>query len=213
MISPVDLKEPKTDYLVGDERFIIKLASVFAGAKPAVLFSLCNRTCQKGVNPYQEWDHHKQKILDEYNISVMTMRKSESKNLLYFYDKELLSFILKKKSITGFLKNLGYYSCENMEDYLGVLKKRFSKYLIPHEIGLFLGYPLKDVVGFMCKELPAVYSDRWKVFGEPGCSVSLMEYHKKAEVFFKKCIQEGRDPFVYRRKIRRHFEEKVRALV
>ena len=53
-----------------------------------------------------------------------------------------------------------------------------------HEVGLFLGYPPKDVCGF-CHAAPEVTQpgDRWRVFGAEGHSRRLMRRHRRLELW------------------------------
>ncbi|MBE6381939.1 MAG: DUF3793 family protein [Lentisphaerae bacterium] len=50
---------------------------------------------------------------------------------------------------------------------LAELRRRASVELIPHEVGVFIGYPLKDVAGFM-RHIPAtpVHRGAWRVYGD-----------------------------------------------
>jgi hypothetical protein len=51
----------------------------------------------------------------------------------------------------------------------------------PHEIGFFLGYPIKDVFGFMglC-DLPLVGNGPWKMYGKLEASVTTLKEHLAA---------------------------------
>ena len=51
----------------------------------------------------------------------------------------------------------------------------------PHEIGFFLGYPTKDVLGFMgMNNLPLVGSGPWKMYGKLEESLSTLKDHLAA---------------------------------
>jgi hypothetical protein len=46
----------------------------------------------------------------------------------------------------------------------------------PHEVGVFLGYPLKDVAGFMgWVDLPVTCQGPWKIYGNPDRSLALAD--------------------------------------
>lgn len=77
---------------------------------------------------------------------------SECKRITVFvYDYKLLSSILKKKDVICFLSNYGYAG-KTIDDYFFHLEKRLHLCAYPHEIGIFLGYPLKDIEGFIDKK-------------------------------------------------------------
>ena len=78
------------------------------------------------------------------------------------------------------LKRFGYRSLE-IEDALFRLRGRFTaEEDFPHEIGLFLGYPIEDVEGFIanggkgCK-----CSGCWKVYGDVEKAQALFDSYKE----------------------------------
>ena len=65
---------------------------------------------------------------------------------------------------------------------------------LPHEVGIFIGYPLKDVMGFIerAPRTPVVRGD-WQVFGEPEESLGLMRLYRCAEQLAEKIIETYQD--------------------
>ena len=66
-----------------------------------------------------------------------------------------------------------------MESYLNHLKNRFLNNYFPHEIGIFLGYPLKDVevfMGFSDQKLTKI--NGWRVYGDPEISDTMANVFK-----------------------------------
>jgi hypothetical protein len=56
------------------------------------------------------------------------------------------------------------------------LASRFAGRAFPHEIGVFLGYPLKDVAAFMgWVRIPFACQGPWKIYGDPRESLRLAE--------------------------------------
>ena len=53
---------------------------------------------------------------------------------------------------------------------------------LPHEVGVFIGYPLKDVAGFM-QRIPAtpVRHGAWRVYGGADESLRRMRLYANAE--------------------------------
>ena len=76
-----------------------------------------------------------------------------------------------------------------MDDLLAFLRERFAVERIPHEVGVFIGYPLKDVKGFM-EKLPRtpVHRGDWTVFGDAAESLEKMSLYRKAEEFAGKIL-------------------------
>ena len=71
-----------------------------------------------------------------------------------------------------------------MDEAILRLQRRLSeKKTFPHEIGVFLGYPLGDVIGFIRNEgKNCKCADCWKVYGDE-CEA------KKTFAKFKRCIE------------------------
>lgn len=59
---------------------------------------------------------------------------------------------------------------------------------LPHEIGLFLGYPAEDVKGFIeNKAASSKCSGCWKVYGDEQTAMNLFEeYRKCTEICYRK---------------------------
>lgn len=111
----------------------------------------------------------------------MILRRRQGKALLYVFRKSRLQNDLLAPGVARFLSGYGYDTTK-ADDALERLKKRLSdSAMFPHEIGVFLGYPLGDVIGFIqnaghnCK-----CTGCWKVYcneceaGTPISKVSKM---------------------------------------
>ena len=100
-----------------------------------------------------------------------------------FFDRKVMSKTLQQETIAVFLRELGYSENDNIDKTLAQLKTRFSENDFPHEIGIFLGYPLKDVKGYMDRKEIAVNLEKalWRVFGDPTESFRLMNQYRSAE--------------------------------
>ena len=49
----------------------------------------------------------------------------------------------------SFLREIGYRENKNLDYYLSKLKMRYKQFNCPHELGIFLGIPLNDVIDFI----------------------------------------------------------------
>ena len=62
----------------------------------------------------------------------------------------------------------------------------------PHEIGVFLGYPLADVIGFIQnrgKNFTAC--GYWKVYTDPTAAQAEFARYKKCERIYARCYYNG----------------------
>ena len=131
--------------------------------------------------------------LNEKGVFIEILRLRGSRALLYVFRKKRLENDLRKPGVQEFLREYGYL--KNEPEYcLGYLKKRFQKSeCFPHEIGLFLDYPLADVVGFIeyggknCKCCGV-----WKVYGNECETQALFARFRKCTEVYRKVFAEGR---------------------
>ena len=94
---------------------------------------------------------YKDSIKEKLDIDFCVLRSSDESVLVYFYKAKRLLKKLQEKKIINFLSPLGYEDCKKIGDYLEKLQERFTG-ACPDEIGIFLGYPLKDVIDFKNKD-------------------------------------------------------------
>lgn len=82
-------------------------------------------------------------------VSIITLRKRQGRALIYICRKKRLAEDLKKQGVEEFLRDCGYEDI-SVEGALETLKRRLAEdESFPHEIGIFLSYPLGDVLGFI----------------------------------------------------------------
>lgn len=140
-------------------------------------------------------------LLQETAISSCVLETGGDKEILYLYrEKELIRY-LERREIKDFLSGFGYPKTD-LKGKLNRLSKRVSLYSdgtigFPHEIGVFLGYPLMDVKGFIENEGKNYeYLGYWKVYHNVQGAIRLFriydEERKRAvkEVVLGKTIRE-----------------------
>jgi hypothetical protein len=129
---------------------------VLMDCKPAALFTLQSQSafaCLSALLPRR--------------LSLMVLRKSEGRLLVLLFHKEKLGKTISNESAGTMLAGMGYPTGGSISIVLKYLKKRFENETFPHEIGLFLGYPVEDVLGFV-KHKGRNYKlcGYWKVYGD-----------------------------------------------
>lgn len=154
------------------------LGPVLLGSKPAEILS------------FNKNSHTYLKELEDMHYCATTckhlsIRKVESANdtvkILFYFEDKLNSHISNKSSLK-FLRSMGYPEDYDLNSYLDYLMERLSSDEFPHEIGLFLGYPLKDIMGFMGHpSLKLTKVKNWRVYGDPRVSDEKMVDFEKAK--------------------------------
>ncbi len=157
---------------------MLECSEVLAGAKPANLISLVNRTRSCGRNLYQIWHSHHEELatrLSDLNFIVLQTR--ERAILLLCFNRDHLEHHLSHPGIRILLRKAGYSEHDPVDALLAELCRRIGAHeSFPHEIGLFIGYPAKDVAAFMgLVKLPFACQGPWKIYGNPERSLGLAE--------------------------------------
>lgn len=118
-----------------------------------------------------------------------------TKALLLVYNEKLLKKRLADTEIRKMLKSYGYPDELDLDGCLERLSQRISKTRdFPHEIGLFLGYPLEDVVGFIeNKGGNFKLCGCWKVYGCEESARRTFENYEKCRKFLCNKLNEGAD--------------------
>ncbi|HBA86851.1 MAG TPA: DUF3793 domain-containing protein [Geobacter sp.] len=174
---------------------VLELAEVLQGAKPANLICLTNKRRSCGRNLYQLWKQHGPALIAESGLEVKVLADRGNSLLLLLYSQEALGSLLAQKSVRIILGKSGYPHPEEFEKVLSELEKRVAGEGFPHEIGVFLGYPLKDVVGFMgWAQLSFTCQGPWKIFGNPDQSLRLAENHRECRCRMSLQLASGCSP-------------------
>lgn len=126
-------------------------------------------------------------------VSLRILRISETKALIYVYRRTKVQKELKKQGVFDFLSNYGYET-DHLDLCLQNLSMRISSHLeFPHEIGLFLGYPLQDVVGFIeNKGKNSCYCGCWKVYCNECEAKKLFTRFEKCRCLYHELFRRGK---------------------
>ena len=167
---------------------LLKTAAVRSGVKPGELLRV--QHCYKSRNSEGfNFCLYRADILETLKLNYLELRVEPESSLILFYHHETMAKTLSDTKNLSLLSTLGYPAGCDMDDLLAFLRERFAVEKIPHEVGVFIGYPLKDVKGFM-EKLPRtpVHRGDWTVFGDAAESLEKMSLYRKAEEFAGKIL-------------------------
>ena len=117
-------------------------APTLAGLKTANLFNCRNK------NILADFENCKSN-LKRKGIDITILSEREDGALVYVYRKDRLGKDLSCDMAVEVLKQFGYESAD-VDSCINHLAGRIKESkCFPHEIGLFLGYPVEDVKGFI----------------------------------------------------------------
>ena len=152
------------------KRILEMIGPVILGSKPSEIVNIPGTIEEKRVKLFQIQSFFS-------NCSKITYRiitTHDGGKRVLFINELSMNRVLSNKRCVNFLKFVGYSSDYNFDGYINELVSRLESEEFPHEIGVFLGYPLKDVLGFMGygkKELVEIRN--WKIYGDKQVSYDV----------------------------------------
>lgn len=153
----------------------LEAAEVIGGAKPANLINLADWTRPCGRNMFRLWRQYGQRLLGQSGLVARELVQRDNGVLLLIYHPARLEAHLTTPKVSNFLRRAGHRRPEDVAATLQELAARFTAEGFPHEIGAILGYPLKDVAGFMgWVRLPVTCQGPWKIYGDPRPSLDVV---------------------------------------
>ncbi len=178
------------------ERFLawltIELAATICGSKPSTILTLIDTKQQALLTM---WKEHGCKVLDSTLVEFISLRSAENKETILFYRSDVLEKCITNTHHKNFLQSLGYRVNEGVDACLALLKKRFQC-CCPHEMGVLLGIPLKDVLGFMAMtNLPQTCRKEWCIYGNQQVSLAVMQKFAEDRSFVTCMLTEGIKPY------------------
>lgn len=170
------------------EDYIVRnCAPTLAGLKTGSIF-----TC-----PYED----RQTLLDfirqmnrrlaPKGLRMLPLRFSEKRALIYLYRPKKLSADLANSTAAALLKSHGYCPESSEKCVVHLARKLRLQEYFPHEIGLFLGYPPEDVLGFI-KNNACGYkcAGCWKVYGdESAAKKKFAQYKQCTRIYYDQWAQ------------------------
>ena len=124
-------------------------------------------------------------LLEMLSVSKFCLYQNKRKTVLFLYHEDMLQQLLSEPERLEFLRRYGY-GFLNKEKMLKRLAARMAQYYsgnsqFPHEIGIFLGYPQKDIEGFIANGgKNYLLSGYWKVYDNEEQTRALFEQYDRA---------------------------------
>ena len=99
--------------------------------------------------------------------------------LLLVYSKPQLERRMADPQVQHVLRHFAYPVGQPLDVLLRNLKRRIAMSKdFPHEIGLFLGYPIEDVVDCSIRRKGCKLSGLWKVYGDAGGGIDCLTAYR-----------------------------------
>lgn len=163
-------------------------APSLAGIKPANIVA-----CQKSkVNNIDKELERLNKELNVKDIYLEILCQCEKRALIIVYRKSLLENHLQSRVNRAFLRKYGYEKAESLASYMEILKGRLDFECFPHEIGVFLGYPIKDIHSFINhRDSGCLLCGEWKVYHNAKQAEKLFRRYKSCRKALSEKVAAG----------------------
>ncbi|MFI3251073.1 MAG: DUF3793 family protein, partial [Eubacteriales bacterium] len=131
--------------------------------------------------------------LNPKGVHVRLLRHTETTALIYIFRKNQLQMALQTPQIQRFLHDFDYHDFD-LDSALSILEEHLDAADFPHEIGVFLGYPLADIRGFIANQGKNFkISGCWKVYTNPEHALRLFARYKKCVTIYLDRYAQGFD--------------------
>ena len=131
-------------------------------------------------------------LLLEKGVTMTILKTSGGKALIYLYRAGELERVLSDPGVRRLLMTCGY-SRFDVAGALDTLKARLNGVdAFPHEIGVFLGYPLEDVLGFIENGGRNCLScGCWKVYSNECAALKSFARYEKCKAVYQRLFASG----------------------
>ena len=135
--------------------------------KPGSIFCFNHSPLEVSRQKVCQWN--KQLAPFGLTVQILLERPGSSSVIVFVYRHNRLEQMLSDDAYQSFLAEAGYERT-NLDGLLEQLSYRLrTQPEFPHEIGVFLGYPLRDVIGFIENHgRNFTCCGFWKSYGDPA---------------------------------------------
>ncbi|MBQ8165316.1 MAG: DUF3793 family protein [Clostridia bacterium] len=174
---------------MSDELIVRYCSPTLAGMKTGNIFTCSFADKNKMYGSIRNWNT----LLTKKGLRILPLRFRNNKALIYVYRPKRLSADLENSTAEQLLRSCGYCNKSPDRCILHLMKRLEESEEFPHEIGLFLGYPPEDVLGFIenkaggCKCVGC-----WKVYGDAEAARKTFAKYKKCTDVYCTQLSKGR---------------------
>lgn len=161
-----------------------------AGLKPGSIFSVRHPAPETVRRKVCQWNRRLSPL--GLSVRVLLERPGSGFMIVYVFRRGHLERILDGQDCRNFLARTGYCPADLdglLEQLAGRLETRTE---FPHEIGVFLGYPIRDVVGFI-ENHGRNFTCRgfWKSYSDPAEMQACFDCYRKCVRTYVTLFEQG----------------------
>lgn len=137
-------------------------------------------------------------VLKKTELSFRILYPGRERLVILIFREAKLREYLSREEVMAFIYKCGYETSD-ISKIFPVFVKRYMRYMelkqnFPHELGLFLGYPIEDVEGFIKENgKNYLYSGYWKVYKDTELKIRLFKDYERVQTEIVRLLYEGLD--------------------
>ena len=172
---------------MGEQELILYCSPTLASLKTGSLFSVRDEEPETLRGQIRRMN----RMLAGSGVTVMALKLEKKHSLIYVFRAEQLARDLADPETVQILESKGYPQGE-AACLLTLIRRLGEGGEFPHEIGLFLGYPPKDVRGFIEHPGGGIAGGPYRVFGDLKAARKTFDRYEKCNRIYRKAFEEGR---------------------
>ena len=174
---------------------VYSCAPCLAGLKPSNLISV-------SAEDFKQFFLLDKDLLESKGFYLKVLCACERGVQILLYKKEALEALIRSERVKSALLMFGYEPQVSLEDMLNLLASRMHSSQadrhckrccsFPHEIGLFLGYPVYDVLEYYRRKGEGcIFSGYWKVYADAEKAAETFDRYNECKKHFALQIEKG----------------------
>lgn len=171
-----------------EKQLIRHCSPTLAGLKSASLFSMIFADEKEKTSAQRDFECK----FSEKGLSLKCLGEKNGRTLVYVFRRKMLVNELTIKERSDFIAGYEYDTSSLTKCFSRLEQRIAAEKHFPHEIGLFLGYPLADVEGFIKnKGQNYCFSGYWKVYANENNTKKLFEKYDHCSRAYAKLFENG----------------------
>ena len=173
-----------------EDVLVRQCAPTLAGMKPGSIFCVKPPSAEAMRWKVQQWDRQLKPL--GLSVQILLERPGSGSMIVYVYRRKHLERTLLNEDCQKFLERMGYVKV-GLDTLLAQLAYRLeTQSEFPHEIGVFLGYPLRDVIGFIENHgRNFTCCGFWKSYSDPTEIQMCFECYRRCINTYVKLFEQG----------------------
>lgn len=172
-----------------EHSLLVHCAPVLCKMKPASIISCCKydpRTIDSTMEKVRN-------LLAPYGCLLVEICRCEHHATIFMYHRWVLTAFLNTPGVPEFLMTKGYPVTKGIDELVAALVSRFrSLGTVPHEVGVFLGYPLDDVQDFIRNRGRNYRVCRyWKVYSNENYAEKVFGCYDRCRMKLAELMNQG----------------------